>query len=227
MGPVNETNEPKYLTRSVLPGADWDTFFDAVQEAFNLHLKSAGPPGQRAPILVSDYPKLNDGSFDKKFDVITFHCAGSERAASSPGGERIPKGPQLRERKPHPTKARYTLVSYAWWELMTTRFTIYALSHDRASELCKWFHLFMMEYAFGLSFFKARGINYFTFKQRGEDKFSRENGQELHTRTLEYDVRIEIIQNFEYKNLESLNIQVGTNPVTEIDLVEQYDIPKP
>lgn len=225
-GELNEVNQPKFLTRTPIEAVDWDTFFQAVQDAFSLHLQSFGPPGQKAPILVGEYPKQNNGNPDTSFDVILFHMLGSERAGTDPSGtRRIPKGPNLRERKPHPTKDRYSLVTIGWWELMTARFTIYSLSRDRANELTKWFHLMMMRYTFFLSFFKARGIHDLRFLSRGEDKFSREYGQEFHTRTLDYTVRLELLQNFETKDFETVHVAV---PETSgFDVSEEYQIPKP
>src|SRR5882672_5504699 len=110
MAELNEVGQPKWQTRSPLPSVDWDTFFEAVSEAFQLHLKSAGPPGQKAPILVAEFPKVNEGNFDTSFDVILFHITESVRAATDPSGKRrFPKGPNGRETKPHPTKARYSI----------------------------------------------------------------------------------------------------------------------
>jgi hypothetical protein len=230
MGELNEAHQPKYLTRTPLPAVDWGTFFDAVNTAMDLHLQTYGPPGQKAPTLVSEVPKTNEGNFDTSFDVILYKIMESKRAASDPSGRRrIPKGPTVREVKPHPTKARYHIVTVGWWELMKARFTIYALSADRASEVTEWFHRMMMRYTFDLSFFKARGVQYMTFDGRGEDEFSRLFGQELYIRNLDYNVRLELLESFEVKDIESLNIKIGgpPNPQTELDLDEQYITPKP
>ena len=225
MGEVNEANQPRYLTRTPLPAVDWDTFFDAVGDAFRLHLESAGPPGHKEPILVSEFPKTNEGNFDTSFDVILFHMVRSERAAMDPSGRnRIPKGPTRREVKPHPCKARYSLVTIGWWELMTTRFSVHSLSRDRADQVTSWFHRMMMRYTFDLSFFKARGVHYMTFDHRGEDEFTREYGQEIYVRTLDYNVRLELLQSFEVKDIESFDIQIADQ---ETHLSEQYPIPKP
>jgi hypothetical protein len=180
MGVLNEIGQPKYQTRSPLPSVDWNTFFDAVNDAFELQLASAGPPGQVAPVFVSDYPKDNLGNFETKFDVITFHINGSARAGTDPTGKRrFPKGPNEREVRPHPTKSRYSIVTYGWWELMNVRFKIYSLSHDRADEITVWFHRMMMRYTFFLDFFKSRGVHYMVFDKRGADEFIHEFGQEL------------------------------------------------
>jgi hypothetical protein len=225
MAELNEVGQPKYLTRSPLPSVDWDTFFDAVELAFNLHVKSAGPPGQKAPIFVAEYPKKNEGNFDTSFDVILYKVVGSERAATDNTGRRVPKGPTLRERKPHPTKARYSLVTIGWWEMMTARFLIYSLSRDRADEITSWFHRMMMRYTSDLSFFRARGVQYMTFDKRGEDQFSKEYGQELYVRTLDYQVRLELLNTFEAKDIEAVNIQM--DQTAEINVVEKYVIPRP
>lgn len=223
-GELNAANQPKFLTRTPLASVDWDSFFVAVQDAFTLHLESAGPPGQKAPVLVGAYPKTNEGNPDTSFDVITFRILSSERAGTDPSGRRIPKGPNLRERLPHPTKARYSLITIGWWELMSVEFKVYSLSRDRANELTKWFHLMMVRYTSFLSFFKARGIHYLTFEKRGEDKFDREYGQEFHTRTLNYNVRLELLQSFETKDFETLHL---ATPETEFDVQQKYPIPKP
>lgn len=226
MAELNEVGQPKYLTRAPLTSVDWDTFFNAVNDAFQLHLASAGPPGQQAPVLVADYPKQNNGSFDTSFDVILFKILGSERSGTDPTGRRrIPKGPNTRERLPHPQKARYHLLTLGWWETMHVEFSIYALSRDRADEITKWFHFMMMRYIFDLSFFRARGVQYMTFMKRGEDKFSKEYGQEMYVRTLEYQARLELLHSYEIKDIESVTIMAPETPT--IDLVEKYPIPKP
>jgi hypothetical protein len=226
MAELNEVGQPKWQTRSPLPSVDWDTYFDAVQQAFVLHLESAGPPGQKAPVLVADVPKTNEGNFDTSFDVITFKIVQSVRAATDPSGKRrFPKGPNIREVKPHPTKARYSLVTFGWWEQVDVRFTIFALSRDRADEITKWFHYMMMSYCFFLDFFRARGVQDMRFLKRGEDDFSKMYGQELYVRTLDYSVRLELLQSFERKGLESIEIIADETP--EITLQEQYIIPKP
>lgn len=223
MGELNEANQPKYLTRTPLPAVDWNTFFDAVGSVFKLHLESSGPPGQHAPVLVAEFPKTNEGHFDTSFDVVLFHIVSSERAAMAQN--RIPKGPTRREIRPHPEKARYSLLTIGWWELMKVRFTIHSLSRDRADQVTSWFHRMMMRYTFDLSFFKARGVHYMTFDKRGEDVLSREFGQEVYIRTLDYNVRLELLQSFEIKDIEAINIQM---PGLEDTLVsEQYPIPKP
>lgn len=225
MAELNEVGQPKYLTRAPLPSVDWDTFFNAVEDAFNLHLESYGPPGQKKPVFVAEYPKINEGNFDNSFDVILFKIVGSEKAATDPGGRRFPKGPTPREKKPHPTKARYSLVTFGWWEMMTARFVIYGLSRDRADEITSWFHRMMMRYAFDLSFFRARGVQYMTFDKRGEDLLSKEYGQELYVRTLDYKVRLELLSTFEIKDIEAVNIQL--DETAEIEVAEKYDIPRP
>jgi hypothetical protein len=223
---MNEAHEPRYQTRTPLPSVDWSTFFVAVNEAMQLHLQSAGPPGQKAPILAADVPKTNEGNFDTSFDVITFKILESARAGTDPSGRRrIPKGPNLREVVPHPTKGRYSLVTVGWWELMRVRFSVYALSSDRATEITNWFHRMMMRYIFDLSFFKTRGVHYMTFEGRGEDQFSRMYGQELYIRTLDYNVRLELLQSFETKDFETVNVQLAET--VDFNLLEQYPIPKP
>lgn len=228
MGELNEVNQPKYLTRTPLASVDWDTFFDAVQDAFKLHTTSYGPPGQLTPVLVRTFPKDNNGNSNTKFDVITSKVIGAVRAGTDPSGKgRIPKGPTLREVKPHPAKARYSIVTIGWWELMRVRFTIYGLSNDRADEITAWFHRMMMRYIFDLSFFRARGVQYMTFQGRGEDGFDKTYGQELYTRILEYDVRLDLLTSFEAKDFESVAVKLGQSPQTEFELNEQYPILKP
>lgn len=228
-GPVNEVGQPKYLTRSPLPSANWQTFFDVVNKAFQVHLISQGPPGQKAPKFLSDYPKDNNGHFDSSFDVILYHTAGSKMAPMDNAGGRVPKGPQRREIKPHPTKARYNLVTIGWWELLTAKFTIYSLSHDRADELVMWFHRMMMRYTFQLDFFRARGVQDLRFIEREADEFSTKFDQELYIRSLTYSARLELLDSYEFKDLESIALTIGgpPNPQTTIDLVEQYPIPNP
>src|SRR5665213_807694 len=222
MGVLNEIGQPKYLTRTPLPSVDWSGFFAAVNEAFILHLASQGPPGQKAPVFVATYPKDNLGNFKSDFDVILFDNNGCVRAATDPsGGRRYPKGPNPRETKPHPTKDRYSIVTLGWWEMMDAQFQIVSLSHDRANELVDWFHWMMMQYT-GLGFFKDRGVHYLTFESRGPEEFSRAFGQEMYTRKLNYNVRLELLQNFEVKDLESVHFQTDTGP--DFTVSEQYPI---
>jgi len=225
-GPVNAIGEPKYLTRSPLPSVDWDSFFAAVNDAFNLQVESSGPPGQKAPVFVADYPKDTLGNPVQGLDVILFEVVSSKMAGTDPSGKRrIPKGPTWRETIPHPTKERYSLVTIGWWELMTARFTIYSDSHDRANKLASWFHQMMMRYTFELSFFRARGVQYMIFLERGRDTFSRVFGQELHSRTFDYGVRLELLHSFESKDLESVVICLPEQE--EFTVEEQYTIPQP
>ena len=226
MADLNEVGQPKYATRSALPAVHWDSFFYAVEEAFKLNIQSAGPPGQRAPVFVTDFPKTNEGNFDTSFDVIVFHILGSEMAATSPDNKRrVPKGPTTREAKPFPGKAGYTLLTLGWWEMMSVQFTIYSLSHARADQLVAWFHTMMMRYTFNLNFFKQRGVNYLHFAGRGADEFTREYGQEIYKRTLKYDVRLELLQHFSIKNLEAIELEIPEAPVFSVQ--EQYVVPKP
>ncbi len=226
MAELNEVGQPKWQTRSPLPSVDWDTFFNAVNDAFDLHIKSYGPPGQKAPVFVADVPKTNEGNFDTSFDVITFKIMQSVRAATDPSAKRrFPKGPNIREVMPHPTKSRYSIVTFGWWEQMDVRFTIYTLARDRADEITKWFHIMMMRYCFFLDFFRARGVQDMRFIKRGEDDFSRMYGQELYIRTLDYGVRLELLQSFEKKDLEAIDLVVNETPL--ITLQEEYIIPKP
>jgi len=223
----NEVNQPKFLTRTPLPALDWSTFFDAVNQVFELHLQSFGPPGQKKPVLVAAYPKTNEGNPDTSFDVILFHVVSSEMAPTDNTGRRVPKGLSTREVKPHPSKERYSIATFAWWEMMTVRFTVISLSRDRADEVLNWFHRMMMRYIHILGFFKARGVHDMRYAGRGEDKFDRTYGQELYQRTVSYTARIELLENLEVKDLESIAVQAGNNPQTEFTLEQKYPIPKP
>lgn len=214
------------LTRSVLPAVSWSSFFEAVNDAMALHLSSANPPGQKAPVLVREYPKTTLGKFDDSFDVILYHVVKSERAGTDRTGlQRKPTGPTPREQIVHPSKGRYHLQTAAWWENMTFEFKVLAKSNDRADELVEWFHRFMIEYTWSLGFFKARGVNYLVYNGRGEDKINKEFGQELYERTIQYMARLELLNSFETKDLESLNVTIEGKPQQEIDIVEEYIIP--
>ena len=138
-----------------------------------IQIKTVGPPGNgKPPIYVAEVPLTNEGNFDTEFDVIVFKIMESVKAATDPSGKRrFPKGPTLRERRPHPTKERYSLVTFGWWEMMTVRFTIMALSSDRAAQVTSWFHRMMMRYIFDLSFFKARGVHGRGAKMRWRERF--------------------------------------------------------
>lgn len=205
--------------RSSLPAVDYDSFFVAVAEALKLYMDGERIPEKDRPLLVHEFPKTRNGEFDKSFEVILFRIVESTPAGTDPNGrDRKPKGPWLREVTSHPSKLHYQQVTFGWWENVIVEFTILAKSNRRASQLTLWFHRFMMRYAFGYKFFRARGVEDFRFVSRGEDTYNKSYGQELFERSLRYQARLEFLDVFDAKTLEVLEITANEQPLGALDI---------
>jgi hypothetical protein len=204
---MQNTVPPPTLSSS--PAVNHVTLFEAFLAAFSLDLESMRWPKADQPILVQSYPKAREGAFDSKFDVILYHLVHSEVASTSNGAVRKPKGYWGYDRIKHPTKHGYVLVQATWQEAVTVQFTVLAKSNERANELVDWFHRMVLRYAHGMKFFQARGINYLTFEQRLEDATTKEYGQELYVRPLQYSLRLELMDVGEEKLLDNVAISVN------------------
>ena len=200
-------------TLSSRPAVNHLTLFGAFQELFNTQVAAMQWPEADRPILVKSFPKVREGSFDTKFDVILFHIMGCETASTSNTRDCKPKGLWLYKTAPHPTKAGYQLVHYGWQEAVTVEFQVLAKANERADELVDWFHRMLMLYVHGMKFFQARGINEFRFQNRLEDTMSKEYGQELYSRPLRYTLRLELFDVAEAKTLDTINISVNGEQV--------------
>ena len=202
--------------RSSQPAADIQGFFRIVGEALNLHVNTVGAPDGVTPVYVHTFPKERLSETGKPFDVITHHVLEGGMAATSNDGNRVPRQPSVRERKPHPTKAGYNQCYQAWWEESSVVFTIWSNSNENADELTVWFHRFLMRYAYAYGTFKARGIQQFRFVKRLEDSNEDREGQELYVRRLVYSFRLEYLDMFEERQLTdvSLHVTAGQDTVT-------------
>lgn len=201
--------QPDRYTRSAREAADWMRFFDLVGRMVELRQDELGMDAGERILFVQEYPKSSTGQFDTKYDVVLYEVVSSQMAPTSPDGLRVPIGISLRERMAHPEKAGWLLELYGWWELVEARFTVLAKTNRRADEIARWFHQMMMVYGHGHKLFAAHGINYFRFLRRENDRKIDLGGQELYTRPLVYEARVEILAPFESKSLESLRIQAG------------------
>ncbi len=195
--------------RSSLPAVDIQGFFKAVEDALKLHLASSKWPEGTKPTFVHSFPKARLIQPDDPFDVITFSVGGSEMAATSNDGSRIPRGPQIRDKVARKVKYGYDNVTMAWKEEVAVVFNIWSKSNRRADDMVNWFHRFMMKYGAIYKFFMARGVDRFQFVKRGRDEVENAEGQEVYKRSLVYMIRIEYVDVLEEKLLETINLNVG------------------
>jgi hypothetical protein len=202
--------------RSAKTAADWNTFFDAVQTAFALHVKETPFEG-KSPVLVEDFPKMREGKFDTDLDVILWRVFGSVMAPTDNANRRVPNGLRVMGDVQSPTKLGYREVTVGWWELLCSEFQIYSKTNARANKLAVWFHRFMMQYAFSLRFFKAYGVTYFKFEGRLPDEKTQDFGEELYVRKLRYEARISLQNVMDAKTLEGIDLRVGS-PTSEIQV---------
>lgn len=207
----NENTPP---LRSSQPAVDIPGFFDLVEEALTLYVKTEGPPDQTRPILVHEFPKERIAKPDDKFDVITFKVALSEMAATMNDGSK-PRSPRLRESKPHPKLAGYNITIGGWWELVQAEFTVWSKSSRNADLVADWFHKFMMKYAFLYKLFLSRGVQNFRFVKRADDDVDQSFGQELYKRRLTYEFRLETLIGAEQKQLTDVDVNYGVENNTD------------
>ena len=206
-------------TRSSLPACDIDGLASLVATALALHIQTSRPPGDQPPTMVEDFPRDRQGKFDTSLDVVTWQVVSSVLAGTDrTGRERIPTRPAVREELPHPTRAGYKLVTTAWWEWVTLEYTVHAKSNQRANQLATWFHQFLMRYGPTLQYFRARGVSLFQFVGRGADDETNKYGQLLYTRPLRYQLRLEMLDHFEVKTLDSLTVNLGGTPAETREL---------
>jgi len=205
--------EPPPL-RSTQPAVDIPGFFDAVEQALALYIKTEGPPDNTSPTMVHEFPKERLAKPDDKFDVITFKVASSEMAPTMNDGSK-PRSPVQREVKPHPKLAGYNLQINGWWELVNAEFSVWSKSSRNADLVAAWFHGFMVKYAFLYKFFMSRGVQHFRFVKRADDDVVQSYGQELYRRRLTYEFRLEMLFGIEQKRLTDVDINYGIDKQTD------------
>jgi hypothetical protein len=202
-----DLNPPLRSTRSAstIPG-----FFDSVNAGLQLFMKTEGglPPAGTTPTFVHAFPKERLAKPDDPFDVITFRVLESTMAPTDNTGSRVPRAPSLRQIKPHSQLDNYNLRVLGWWELVKVEFSLWSKSSARADSLTNWFHLYMMKYAFGYQYFRARGVDYFRFVGRADDDVDFSTDQEVYRRRLIYEIRLETLDAFEEKTLESVDVNI-------------------
>lgn len=204
--------------RSSQPAVDIPGFFDAVEQALALHIKTDGTPDGTKPTLVHEFPKERLAKPDDKFDIITFKVASSEMAPTMKDGSK-PRSPVQRESKPHPTLKGYNIQINAWWELVQAEFSVWSKSSRNADSIAAWFHDFMVKYAFIHKFFTSRGVQVFRFVKRADDDVDHSFGQELYRRRLTYEFRLETLFGIEQKLLTDIDVTYGTGS-GQIDKIE-------
>ena len=206
--------------RSSLPAVDIPQYFDAVEKALKIHIKSTPPPDGVVPEFLHEFPRERITKPDVPFDVITFRVVKSSMAPTMNDGS-TPRAPKQRQVMPHPELAGYNLITYGWWELVTVEFSIWSRSNLRADLLTNWFHRFMMKYATQLDFFDARGVQHFRFVERGDDDFDSEQRQELYRRRLQYEIRLEYLDALMEKTLESVDLIIRVAKQTDTIVLTQ------
>jgi len=190
------------------------TFFDLVNQAMDLHIKTEGKPEDTKPTFVHEFPKERIAKADDKFDVITFKIAESRMAPTMKDGS-APRSPSRREVKDHPELTGFNVTIEAWWELVQAEFCVWSKSSKNADLLADWFHKFMMKYAFLYKFFSSRGVNNFRFVRRADDDVDHSFGQELYKRRLTYEFRLETLYAVEQKQLTDLDINYGVSGASQ------------
>jgi hypothetical protein len=207
--------------RSSQPAVDIPGFFDAVEKALALYIKTEGTPDNTSPVLVHEFPKERLAKPDDTFDVITFKISLSGMAPTLNDGSK-PRSPVLRETKQHPKLTGFNLEIYGWWELVQAEFIIWSKSSRNADAIADWFHKFMMKYAFIYKYFMARGVQHFRFVKRADDDVDHSFGQEVYRRRLTYEFRLETLIGAEDKQLTDLEINYGIcNQVDSIDITPE------
>lgn len=210
--------------RSPLPAVDIPGFFDAVEQALQLHIKTEGGPEGLNPVFVHEFPKERLAKPDQTFDVITFKVASSEMAPTLNDGSK-PRAPVQRQVKRDSRLGGYNEVYVAWTELVNAEFSIWSKSSLSADIITAWFHDFMMRYAFVYHFFQARGIQLFRFVKRWDDDVDQSFGQELYRRRIQYEFKLETVLKFEQKQLTDVDLIYGIkNPDGKSSQVDTISI---
>jgi hypothetical protein len=210
--------------RSPLPAINISGFFDAVEQALQLHIKTEGNPEGLNPVFVHSFPKERVAKPDQVLDLITFRVISSEMAPTLNDGSK-PRSPVLRENTPDHKLGGYNKVVWGWRELVNAEFCIWSKSNLSADVITTWFHDFMVKFAFVYQFFKVRGVQNFRFVKRDSDEVNQSFGQELYTRRLQYEFTLETLFVFEHKQLTDIDIIYGIkNPDGKCNQVDTISI---
>jgi hypothetical protein len=209
----NTFKQPPRPLRNKQPAVDIAGFFDLLQQAFAIHVKTLGTPEGVVPIFVETFPKERLTEPDTPFNVITYRISNSIMAPTGNDG-RTPRAPSIREVKQSEEKSNYLIQVDGWWEQVIVTFEIWCRDNADANKLVIWFHNFMMTWAFTLKFFEGHGINNFAFVQRLEDTAPRTDDQELYLRQLSYTFRLETLVAFEQRKLTAITLYLdGLAPI--------------
>jgi len=210
--------------RSPLPAVDIPGFFDAVEQALLLHIKTEGGPEGLNPVFVHEFPKERLAKPDQIFDIITFKVASSEMAPTLNDGSK-PRSPVQRQSSNDPKLGGYSKVVWGWTELVNAEFSIWSKSSLSADIITAWFHDFMVKYAFVYHFFQARGVQLFRFVKRWDDDVDHSFGQELYKRRVQYEFKLETLFVFTHKQLTDVDITYGIkNPDGKVNQVDTISI---
>ena len=184
------------------------TLFQQIEQALIFYKQVYRQPDGADLIYSYEFPKTR---LSKKpgdpFDVVTFKVISSLPA---PGKSATPVAPFTRWTRDDPENKGYKLVMQQQKEMTICQFTIWSKSNFRAQLLTNWFHRFMRRLGFGYQFLKARGVDWFRFVARGEDKLDTQEGQELYFCTLQYEFRLTTNELSSSKTLEEIDIHLGT-----------------
>jgi hypothetical protein len=211
--------------RSSQPAADHDGFFKIVGDIVTLHGEEQAVPSAYPLKYVEEYPKSRESDgFDHAFDVILFRVVSSCPAPTNSAGT-AQQGLRRFESRPHPTKARYHLITEGWWEDTIVEFQILSKSNRSANQLAGWFHRGLFQYAYAMKYFQARGVEKFKFVGRLEDDVTKDYSQELQRRRLRYAFRLTFLMTYEAKDLEMLHVGIqqetsagSASPIESFDL---------
>jgi hypothetical protein len=197
--------------RNIQPAVDLAGFFDLLQTAFALHIKTTGQPEGITPQFVESFPKERLSQPDQAFDIITYRIKSAGMAPTGNDG-RTPRAPTLRENKQSKEKTDYNIEVWHWWEQIVVTFEIWSNDNANANTLAIWFHKFIFTWAFVLKYFQGHGVNNFEFVERLEDTAPRVDEQELYLRQLSYTFRLETLIAFEKRQLTELTLILESPP---------------
>jgi hypothetical protein len=214
---VRPIEPPPRPLRNKQPAVDIAGFFDLLQQAFAIHVKTVGTPEGVVPVFVESFAKERLTQPDSPYNIITYRVSNSVMAPTMKDGS-TPRAPRSREEKQSDEKSNYIVVVSGWWEQVVVTFEIWCENNANANKLAIWFHSFMMTWAFTLKFFEGRGVNNFAFLQRLEDSQPRVDDQEVYLREIQYTFRLETLVAFEKRKLTELTLYVES--VAPINLPE-------
>ncbi len=204
--------------RSSLTAVDVDGFFAIVGEILDMQLQVQGgeAPDGAVPFYVHSFPKERLAKEGQPFDGITWKVLNSTMAPMDNAGSRIPRKPVSIQGGKDSKMGGYNLLTQMWQELATVEFTIWSKSSDTRSRLLVWFHKVLMRYVNVLQFLDGRGITMFQFIGRGEDQFESREQQEVHYGTLTYQFRVQYLDTFSQKQLETITAYARIDHADEL-----------